>query len=62
MDTMSHLSFNKSKFSVIYASLLPGEKLATLILDMLIFTKMTAFAPYVMEKGVSPADLLKVVQ
>ena len=58
---MSRLSSKRSKFSDIYASLLPGEKPTTLILDMLIFTRMTASTPYVIEKGVSPVDLLGVV-
>ena len=41
--------------------LLFGEKRMTLMLDRLIFTGMTAYTPYVMEKGVSPTDLLGVV-
>lgn len=58
---MSRLSFKKSKFSEIFMSLLLEEKPMTLILDMLISTRITASAPYVMENGVSLVDLLGVV-
>lgn len=42
-------------------SLLSEEKPATLMLDMLISTRMTTSTLHVMENGVSPVDLLGVV-
>ena len=59
---MSCLSSKTSKFSDICASLLFEENPTTFMLDMLISTGMIAYAPYSMEKGVSPVDLLNVVR
>ena len=58
---MSRLSSKESKFLTIRMSLLLREKSATVLLDKLISIGMIAPAPYVMEKVVSPVDLLNVV-
>ena len=62
MDTISRLSSKASKFLTICTSLLLHAKSATLMLDKPTSIGMIAFASYVMEKGVSPVDLLGVVQ
>jgi len=62
MDTISCLSSKPSKFPTIFTSLLLHAKLAIFMLDKPTSIGMTAFAPCIKEKGVSPVDLLGVVQ
>ena len=59
---MSCFSSKESKVPTILASLSLHEKSATLVLDNLISIGIIASTPYVIEKGVSPVDLLGVVQ
>ena len=58
---MSHLSSKKSKFSTIRVSLSLRKKSATLMLDKLISIGVIAYAPYVIEKGISFVNLLGLV-
>ena len=62
MDAMSRLSSKESKFPTIQVSLSLREKSATFMLDKLISIGITTSTSYVMEKGVSPVDLLGVVR
>ena len=55
---MSYFSSKESKVLTILASLSLHEKSVTLVLDNLISIGIIASTPYVIEKGVSPVDLL----
>ena len=62
MDAMSRLSSKESKFLTIRVSLLLRKKFTTLVLDKLILIGVTTSALYIIEKGISPVNLLGLVQ